>query len=1278
VPFRYGFRVLKYSSYWAYRLVIWAVLAAGVAAAVTVIGLRYFLLPRIDEYREPIVRSISQAIGQTVEMGRIAGDWRGLRPSLTFFDVQVHEVGGQRTLALDRVDTVLSWRTLISGTIVFKLIEFTGPHVEIRRDSLGTLWVAGEALQRREAGARSRVMKWLFAQQEIVVRGAGVTWIDEMRSAPVLQVKDIGLRIENDGLRHRLGVTGTPPAELASDVSVNIEFFGESIEDFAGRGRLYAEFEYANLAFAREWVSLPLDMHSGLGVMRMWIDVENRAVRRVIAEANLVNVAGRLDTDVDAFELASLSGRAQWEEDVSARQVALSGLTLVTSDGLRLPPTDISIRMPRAQPSRRELRIRSLDLSPLAGMSKFLPLGAQTREKLASLQPAGVIENLTASWLAGEPALQNLALEAQFREVAANASGNIPGFSGLSGSLTLADGGGTVALNTGIAALNYPQLFAEPIPFDYLAADAGWEYADGRLRVDVRSLSFTNEHAAGKASGTYVYPGKGRGDINVRAVLVRAEVKDVWRYFPNQLANTRDWLKQGLIGGRSGDVRLQFAGPLDRFPYTDKRDGVFEVTAAVRGGTVRIGDDWPLIEGINGDFRLDRDRIDIESRKATIMGADISKTRVSILDIGKHEVRLQVDGKAAAEVGQYLRFVANSPVHRYTNGVTAGMRGQGIGALALQLELPFFEPSELAVAGHLDIAGPEFDISAAVPQLNDYAVRIEFDKSAVALRNGRAHALGGAVRFGSASDSRRKGVNDIFMVGRAEADALAAFSDLPALRQLYGDAEWEGRLDFAQSVAHLRVESTLVGLGSRLPAPLGKLESASLPVRADVWIKGKGENEYAASIENIGSARFASKGDALERGAIVFGGEARLPQEAGVSARGRLGSLDYDGWRELFAETRAGNLTAFEDRLRVLDLSVGRFLFGGRSFSQLQIAGRRIKDSWQLELAGPQVKGNLVGTSDAEGQRINARFQSLVLDANPPTVSAPVTEERRQRPQRIPAALNVVVDALQYEGKDLGRLELLAEPMEDGWRLERLAVANPDGRIDVKGHWRIAGRPHAEYAVRFESKDNGKFFKRLGYDETIVGGTGLLSGPVSWLGGPFEPDLPTLNGKLKLEAADGRFAQVDPGAAQLIGILSLQALPRRITLNFKDVFSTGFSFDRIDADVTITDGVARTDNFRMDGVAADVTMQGQVNLVTESQDLEVHVRPMLTSAAAVAGAAVVNPLVGVAALLVQKALGDPVEQAASRNYRVTGTWKDPQVARIERQPVAAETSLPGK
>jgi uncharacterized protein YhdP len=213
-----------HGSYWLIRLAGWIVLVIGIAWAVAVVGLRYFLLPGIDAYRDPIVRSVSQAIGQKVEIGRIKGDWRGFRPALTFFEVRVHEGGGQQTLALDRVDTVLSWKTLISGTIVFKRIEFSGSHVEIRRDSIGTLWLAGEALQRRRAGDRSQSMKWLFAQEEIVVRGAQVTWIDEMRSAPALQIKDIDLRIENDGLQHRLGVTGTPPVDLASKVVVSIEF----------------------------------------------------------------------------------------------------------------------------------------------------------------------------------------------------------------------------------------------------------------------------------------------------------------------------------------------------------------------------------------------------------------------------------------------------------------------------------------------------------------------------------------------------------------------------------------------------------------------------------------------------------------------------------------------------------------------------------------------------------------------------------------------------------------------------------------------------------------------------------------------------------------------------------------------------------------------------------------------------------------------------------------------------------------------------------------------
>jgi len=148
----------------------------------------------------------------------------------------------------------------------------------------------------------------------------------------------------------------------------------------------------------------------------------------------------------------------------------------------------------------------------------------------------------------------------------------------------------------------------------------------------------------------------------MRAVLVRAEVRHLWRYFPRQLEGTRNWLKQGLISGTSDSAKLHFTGPLDKFPFKDRRDGIFEIRASVRDAAVRIGEEWPLIEGVSGEFLLDGDRIDITPRSGTIMGADVSQSKVSILDIGQHEVRLSVDGEATGQVDQYLRFVANSPV----------------------------------------------------------------------------------------------------------------------------------------------------------------------------------------------------------------------------------------------------------------------------------------------------------------------------------------------------------------------------------------------------------------------------------------------------------------------------------------------------------------------------------------------------------------------------------------------------------------------------------------
>jgi len=180
-------------------------------------------------------------------------------------------------------------------------------------------------------------------------------------------------------------------------------------------------------------------------------------------------------------------------------------------------------------------------------------------------------------------------------------------------------------------------------------------------------------------------------------------------------------------------------------------------------------------------------------------------------------------------------------------------------------------------------------------------------------------------------------------------------------------------------------------------------------------------------------------------------------------------------------------------------------------------------------------------------------------------------------------------------------------------------------------------------------------------------GTAKLHGALAWPGSPQDFDYPQLSGNIVLEATKGQFVKLEPGIGKLFGILSLQALPRRITLDFRDIFSDGFAFDEILGGVDISRGVATANNFRIRGPSAHVVMKGEVDLGKETQKLRVKITLSLSDAASIAGALIGGPIAGVAAFLAQKMLKDPLDKMASYEYDVTGTWADPQVSKIEIQ-----------
>jgi uncharacterized protein YhdP len=156
----------------------------------------------------------------------------------------------------------------------------------------------------------------------------------------------------------------------------------------------------------------------------------------------------------------------------------------------------------------------------------------------------------------------------------------------------------------------------------------------------------------------------------------------------------------------------------------------------------------------------------------------------------------------------------------------------------------------------------------------------------------------------------------------------------------------------------------------------------------------------------------------------------------------------------------------------------------------------------------------------------------------------------------------------------------------------------------------------------------GQLLDRLGFANVVRGGRGRLDGDVKWNGLPYAMDIPSMSGKVQLDLAAGQFLKVDPGAAKLLGVLSMQSLPRRLTLDFRDIFSEGFAFDAITGSAQILQGVARTDNLKMRGVNATVVMAGNADIVNESQQLHVVVIPVINAGAASVVGLAVNPVIG--------------------------------------------------
>ena len=1251
-------------------------LAVGAAFAV----FNGWFLPRLDQFRPQLEQTLSQATGRQVRIAVLSGNWQGLAPRLQLQGVHIANPQNGAALTLDRVAIQPSWWSLLAWEPLFSSVILDGPRVELLRTAEGRILLNGFDLTAPAASAASKNAEaqvsanWLLRQNLIQIRNANIGWQDLALGLPRLELQQGQLTLSRGLFGHRLALSGQPAATLGKGFDLELSWRGDDFRhwmDWSGSAHIGLNGAKAGM-LSRYMARIGL-VSSGEGSGRLDADFSDGHINSLTADVSIHNAA-YTPKDAQTLVLPVISGKLQLERSARGNyQINASDLTLASATGLAFDNSSIRGDWTPGLAGQGRL---TLDNVNVAHITPFIhALGGDGNVLLSSFAPSGRLKDLSISWQGPLESPRQYTVDSRFEQLAWQPFGSIPGVGGVSGGLHLGQQGGQLLLASDHAVLNYPLVFPEQLHFDKLNAAVGWQSQGSHLQIDFKDVAFANADLKGRFGGQYRRDGSGSGFADFTANVDSVAAIRVPAYLPHAVgADTLKWLKQALQGGTARNVSMVLKGDLNQFPFVAGKGGEFRVDAKVDNGSLLYEKGWPLIDRIQADLGFHNEKMLISSQSARTLGVPLSQVAVGIDNLAAHEPVLSVKGRAQDTLARMLKFTTSSPVDGWLDGFTGNIHAEGNAALDLQLGIPLAGKAPVKVRGDILLAGNQLQFKGLpVPLASNAHGHLVFTEHGVESSGVQFSALGGQFLLKAASTPAGQMNFDI----QGEADSARALDAYLPLLSPYVSGRSPFSIHFAiqKGLESLSVQSSLVGTTIEAPAPIGKLAQTAQPLQLTLD-PGKGNAQTLKldiALGELGRAALllSEHGD-LRSGIVAVGRPLGNQPSEGLALRLAAPQLDLQAW--IAAINGPSGLHAGTQGLAsaplfplVIELDSPQLDGWGNSLHKVtaRLSNHHLHNVWSLDIHAHELSGNIDYLPEGNGL-LRANLAYALLNPSGRGDSTAAGQDGELLDKGDWPALDVRVGDLIYQGKVLGRLDMHARRDGSDWLLEPLRLSVAEGSLN--GSIRVRRGPagkEVETHYKLESSDVGKLLGRVGLQDTFRKGEGSLSGTLSWPGGVFDLNASRLSGTMTVDLKNGRFAKVDPGVARLLGILSLQSLSRRIKLDFTDVFSDGFAFDAINGDAKVSRGVFVSDNVHMKGPAADVFIKGEVNLASEMQDVHIRVQPHLAeSVALAAGAALLNPVVGVAALAAQKVLQDPVGKILSVDYVISGSFANPKVEKV--------------
>jgi uncharacterized protein (TIGR02099 family) len=1256
----------------AYLLVILtAVLMLGVGAV-------YWLADAVDKRQDEIAAWVGDKLDYPVEIGAVGLSWVALKPKLQVDTITVlREDNKTEFLSMESIYVGLDLlASLQRGEPVLNDLSLTGLQIAIVREQTGQFQLQGLNSSSQSAPLIIDWKSWLNLLSHVRLHAVTIDYSDKINEA-----FSGSYQLTSADLSHRSEKWITAGLlRLPTTLGTNLQFSGQWLVDsnnlLASSWLWQAQIDDLILApFAQEIVWQDLGVQRG----NLTANISANGVGKTIAaiktsldltQTELVSKQDKVAHDPVLIE--HLIGEFDWQQQGQTWQLSGHDIQL-KMNGDEWRTTDFSIN--KQQENDWVITSNYLRLSDITALAS---LSGQSPEIIRQQRPAGDIDSLNLQYSVAE-GLTKLAFN--IRDGVMLPWQNYPGITGLTASVNWQEGIANLKLDSHQVTF-YPETWLDDaVFFDSVTGELNLRQQNQFWTLHSHALRLWNDDLSIQFDGSVQHTDDGKVTNDLKITMQDVSINRWQAYVPQKILRDsfKQWSKNAFVAGNIIDGSIELKGDLAAFPYETEPDkGQFKMTLQAENVQLHYASEWPDLVDVSGLITGSGNELIIKSQHGKISGFNFMDVTTTINQLVEDKPILQTVGTLTGTTANALLFLKDSQLKQRFGSIADVTNAQGASNIKLNLMVPLADTDATEASGYISFIDSQLQ-AKSIPELVMSKIngKLNFTNHGVTAKDIKASVFDESVNI---NVTPQDDVTIVSASSRLSIPKIEKKLTTTMPKFISGNTAYEVNVVISEKAIgdfniNASVQSDLTGVEIDLPEPYGKTGKDSKHFSASLKQSKDNIQVYAIEYGQLLNTILV-QGDGYWRGEMNLGlGLAELPNH-GIRIRGQVAELSLDKWYEWSKLYSGQSDNLFIASMDDTVLKVGTLTGFNQQFTDFTISAKKEDQGWRANINSKQSKGLIYWPTDINSSAVlKVELDKLIIALPKSDNTQQISDEQAKF---LWPNMDLTIDSLVVNDMALGKLQLRGHRMPDAWLLDEGSLISDEFTASILiGEWRkTANGDQSHFKVQANSGDLAGLLASFNYQQAIDAEDVYLLADLAWPDNPLAVSTGILNGSLKVALGKGRLKDVEPGAAgRILGLMSIAALPRRLSLDFSDLFSDGFYFDSIKGSFKFANGQAVTNDFVLKGASATIKMAGPVDLINQKYNQTVTITPNVSSTLPFAGAVAAGPIglgVGTAILLVDKLAGalfdKNIVNLISYNYYLTGPWDSPDLTITKPSP----------